>query len=170
MDFIPDCIYKLPTLLPQSRILMKSLLIASLFIISSSVMAMPNVGDVAILAGSADGLQIEIKSELVASSADRSSFTRLNTTMIDNSKSEEVETISKEDLVSEETIQTLLMMCESEMLNGKLETITVPAGTFETCKIEAEGSSINLGLVPFGVVRVSNATASFELQSYKIAK
>jgi hypothetical protein len=63
----------------------------------------------------------------------------------------------------------LLALCESPAVNGKLESVTVVAGTFETCAIAdaATGSVTNVGVVPFGVVKMSRPELILELTEFK---
>jgi hypothetical protein len=149
---------------------MKSLLLASLFVVSSTAMAMPNIGDKVVLTGTANGTPASLESELVAANSTKTIYTRQNKTTINGETQTENEEVKAEDLVTDESINTVMTLCETEMINGKLESITVAAGTFDTCKIGSDGAELNIGRVPFGVVRIASPEVTLELQSYNIAQ
>lgn len=150
---------------------MKSLLIASLLVASSSLFAMPKIGDMAAYSGSVAGMNMTVKSELTAFDSQKSTFTKVSTTTFMGQASTESEELTSEDLLSEETISAMMEYCETSYINGKRETVAVPAGTFDTCAITSQdGSIINIGMVPFGIVKMSNNNVTLSLTEYKIAQ
>ena len=82
------------------------------------------------------------------------------------------ETVATSDLMNDETITHYLTNCVAE--EGKLETITVPAGKFKTCALNLNSDRVWIARVPFGFVKkiepsaenTNKLTAIYELQSF----
>lgn len=82
-----------------------------------------------------------------------------------------------ENMIDDATINAVLSNCAA--YNGKLETVTVPAGTFNTCSIpnneNNQKGDIWFGAVPFGVVKMISTNANgrqtyMELTSFQFGK
>ena len=84
---------------------------------------------------------------------------------------------SEQEMVSDALVGQILGNCAQ--YGGKLETVTVPAGTFNTCALPADpqdGTGFTwVGQVAFGVVKVDTTDTQgqktyAELQSFKFGK
>ncbi|MBC7741383.1 MAG: hypothetical protein H7061_04245 [Bdellovibrionaceae bacterium] len=82
-------------------------------------------------------------------------------------------TYNESQILSDSMVQTWLKHCEYN--RGTYETIDVPAGTFETCKVNLNEENSNgwlwIGNVPLGVVKhevtyVDGTSFSLELSDY----
>ena len=146
---------------------MKSIFVLSILCICLSAFANePKVGDQAVLNGKYQGEVIALKLELTAYDADANSYTQTLTISNNGQTSSQSETVKNEDLSSSETLQYVVDNCSQ--FDGTPETITVPAGTFATCKMnEDDDTVVNIGVVPFGVVKVIAKDGSYVLVSYK---
>jgi hypothetical protein len=80
------------------------------------------------------------------------------------------------ELVSfDEQLDMTLSLCEGSEINGKLETVTVMAGTFSACTIMGEeSSSVSMAKVPFGILKMNSMSegmpVSLELMSFTIGQ
>lgn len=60
--------------------------------------------------------------------------------------------VAKDDLLDRARVQMVIANCP--MAGGTAETLTVPAGTFQTCKIPQErGGEVWIAEVPFGIAK-----------------
>lgn len=80
--------------------------------------------------------------------------------------SEEMVWRKLEDLITPDLVTMILAYCTQQ--GGTNETVTVPAGTFETCKLPTEGEALGIrlfsdatstgfiwvGMAPFGLVKL----------------
>lgn len=150
---------------------MKSLLALSISVFSSALLAMPSVGDMAIYKIKTSGLEIIQKVELTSFNSSTNSFTKKETNSVMGQESTNIETVSADELNTELQLQGVLAYCESSQISGKIETVTVPAGTFKTCGLDTgEQGKANVAVVPFGVVKFINPSVSLELVEFKIAQ
>lgn len=127
----------------------------------------PSIGDTAsynLTSPAQPGITIEIVSTLTDFDATTNEFTKLSTMTVMGNSQEQTEMVDKDELSNFDQIITF---CESDMIKGKLETVTVPAGTFNTCKLSIQGQSVNIADVPFGVVKATSAEYNMELTSFK---
>ena len=105
---------------------------------------------------------------LVAKTA--TGFKMTATTKFDNQPSDHrEEDVNTDDLINDEMISYLLANCAAQ--NGQLQNVTVPAGTFNSCAITNENSTIWIAQAPFGFVKRTeltpeNYTVTLELQSF----
>lgn len=105
---------------------------------------------------------------LVAKTA--TGFKMTATTKFDNQPSEHrEEDVNADDLINDEMISYLLANCAAQ--NGQLQNVTVPAGTFNSCAITNENSTIWIAQAPFGFAKRTeltpeNYTVTLELQSF----
>jgi hypothetical protein len=67
---------------------------------------------------------------------------------------------------------SVLATCEAD--GSILETITVPAGTFQTCRKDFESGQIWIGIAPFGYIKLQEEEESqillMELSEYQFGK
>lgn len=139
--------------------LCKSLLISVSFLFCASAFAYPAVGDKVEWAGSIDRLdgtstQIKVVKEVLSHDTVTKKWTIKKDVTINSETTSE--TKIEETLYSPEQYKQTLANCEAN--SGKIEEITVPAGTFKSCmltSISADGTVDEKwwGDAPFGVVR-----------------
>lgn len=139
--------------------LCKSLFVANIFLISNSVFAYPAVGDKVEWAGSIDRLdgtstQIKVVKEVLSHDTVTKKWTIKKDVTINSETTSE--TKLEDSLYSPEQYKQTIANCEAN--SGKLEEITVPAGTFKSCMLTSIGTDGTVdekwwGDAPFGVVR-----------------
>jgi hypothetical protein len=150
---------------------MKALLALALSAFSFAALAMPKVGDMATYAIQTQGISFTSKSELTKFDVRTSKFTRVDTTIIFGNEEREEELVDLEDLSTADELNMMLAFCETNQINGKRETITVRAGTFNTCAVTTQdGVKVNLGVVPFGVVRARGNDLALELIDFRLGR
>ncbi len=93
-------------------------------------------------------------------------------TKISGQEEVEEEWIDREELLSASFATSVIANCVSE--GAVLETITVPAGKFQTCRVEMGTGQIWFAAVPFGIVKLrmtdSSETQQIELKKFKFGK
>jgi hypothetical protein len=149
---------------------MKSLIILSFSLFSTALFAMPAVGDMATYKVLANGYEIILKEELVSYNSSTGSFTKVTTSLAFGQESTKSEVVAVADLNTDAELNQLLAYCSNPQIGGTLETVSVTAGTFNTCAISSGSQKANVGVVPFGLVRFSDPTATVELVSYKLGR
>ena len=150
---------------------MKALLVLALASMTTVAFASPKIGDTATYKASASGMDFDMKLTLTSFNETANTFTRETITSILGQDQVESEDVSVEDLVSDEALDMVMGLCETEMIKGKLESVTTVAGTFDTCAItDEQGAISNLGKVPFGLVKYTSAEVSLELSSFSAAE
>jgi hypothetical protein len=154
-------------------VLMKSLVFLALT--SFSLMAMPKIGDKATYQVSLSGMQFTSSVELVSFDPASNTFVQNTTTDFLGQTNVESETVAMEDLASDEQLDMTLSLCEGSEINGKLETLTVMAGTFSACTIMGEeSSSVSMAKVPFGILKMNTLSegmpVSLELMSFTVGQ
>ena len=144
-----------------------TLTLSSLF--SVAAMAMPNVGDFAVYEIDANGMMITQKIELTAYNASTGKFTQVETTSFQGQQQQQTTMVNGADLPTEATVGQVLTYCETPNVNGVLETVSVPAGSFYTCAINdsQSGMRLNYGNVPFGIVKLDGSGLSLRLLQFK---
>lgn len=144
-----------------------TLTLSSIF--SVAALAMPNVGDFAVYEINANGMIINQKIELTAYNASTGKFTQLETTSFQGQQQQTTTLVNGSELATEADIGQVLTFCETPNVNGVLETVTVPAGSFNTCAISdsQSGMRLNYGNVPFGIVKLDGAGLSLQLLEFK---
>lgn len=143
-------------------------ILAFILLISNSVMAYTTVGDQVELVGHMQGKKASYSTTIVNKSDDGSEFTLKTIKHLeDQAPVEEIQISSANDMVTADMIGIIMLLCETE-LKGKLETIIVPAGEFNTCAVTGDdGALYHLGEVPFGLIRYQSLNELFELKSFK---
>lgn len=106
------------------------------------------------------------KVELTNYNSQSNRFTQVTTTTLSTGEvTTAEEKISADEINSQEDNQVVLSLCESE-LDGKLETITIDAGTFESCALKEEASTFYFADVPFGYVKLISEIQNIDLKSF----
>lgn len=137
----------------------RNLLALTALLASSFAFAYPTIGDKVEWAGTIDkldGTSIEIKvvKEVLAHDTVTGKWTVQKDVTIGSETTHETKT--EDALYSNEQYQKTIATCEAN--SGKLEEITVPAGTFKSCMLTTVAPDGTVdekwwGDVPFGVVR-----------------
>lgn len=135
------------------------------FFASTYAMAYPMVGDKVEWTGTVvgtDGTTTEVKGSKEVLSQDPTTMKWLVKSWMQMGKWERCETKEKTNLYSSEKWQMIMTNCVVH--GGVMEEITVPAGTYNTCKMmktwdkggHHDGDSVTMwwGDVPFGLVKV----------------
>lgn len=146
-----------------------SLVIASA-LVTVTAQAMPKVGDSATHSGTtvANGQTylVQVTNSLVAYNASADMFTQNTVTTIEgHGTRQKQELVKSSDLIGDATIDALLADCAGN--GGVDEVVTVPAGTFATCRIAGDdGAQYNLGKVAYGIVKMTSTATNLNLQSF----
>ncbi len=138
-------------------------------LLSSAAMAMPNVGDFAVYEVNANGMLITQKLELTSYNASTGKFTQVETTSFQGQQQQQTTLVNGADLPSEALIEQIMALCETPTINGVIETVSVPAGTFSSCAFNdaQSGMRLNYGNVPFGIIKLDGPGISAKLLQYK---
>ena len=138
-------------------------------LLSNAAMAMPNVGDFAVYEVNANGMIITQKLELTSYNAASGKFTQVETTSFQGQQQQQTTLVNGADLPSEALIEQIMAACTTPAINGVIETVTVPAGTFSTCAFSdsQSGMRLNYGSVPFGIIQLDGPGISAKLLQYK---
>lgn len=146
---------------------MKTAFTAVLMLATSIAFASPKVGDTAKYKGITQGVNFEMEVKLTAYDAASDTFTKTTTTSVMGQTQSEAETIASDDLATDEQLQAIVTYCEVPEIGGKKEKVTTAAGTFDTCKVNSDGAVVNMAIVPFGFVKLTNEEIALELISFK---
>ncbi len=138
----------------------------ALLFVSTTAFATPKVGDFAMFdtAISLNGQAVQgtVSVELMNFDAAQGYLQRQTVEFPGRAAEVTEEWMTEDNFLSDETIDMALANCPAA--GGTAQTITVPAGTYNTCaiKFDNEQSSgiIWVGKVPFGIVRLDNLTKS----------
>lgn len=149
---------------------MKLLIALSFSVFSSTLFAMPAVGDMAVYKVHANGYEITQKIELVSYNPADKTYAQKETMSVFGQESVQVKNVPADGFLTDAVIAQVLTYCQSSEIGGTLETVTVAAGTFQSCAITSEEGRSNIAAVPFGVVKFSSPSASLELIQYKAGK
>lgn len=139
----------------------KSLLSAFIILIATSTMAYPNVGDkvswtgtVSNISGNVDA--VNITKEIIGHDLKKNTWKIKVEATVGADKTSE--TLELTEMYSPDTYKKIIAECEKK--GGKLEKLSAPAGTYDTCKMSmtlADGTLVERwwGDIPFGVVSKS---------------
>lgn len=137
---------------------------------SMQVVASPSIGDSASYKGFLTILdtRFDFVKEIKLTEYDsiKDSFMQIETTtsLVDG-EIEVVESwIQRDDLASEESTAELMKNCPS--IGGILLSVNVVAGSFKSCQISQREDVLNLGLVPFEIIKVQSSESAMELTSF----
>ena len=159
---------------------MKSLFVLAAIALSSSTQAAPAVGDLVryklTVSSDQSSLIREQKVEVLAINAAAGTFTTKTTISFDGTQAGE--TNENADLNAATDAENTLDHCSEMPANmASIETIRVPAGTFQVCHIKYEQNGLKLdqymGKVLFGLVKsvsvdtAYNMTTTYELLEVK---
>lgn len=141
----------------------KSALTIAATLITAEAFAFPAVGDKNVYVGTYSGKEggevafTQIL-ELVSYSPKSSAFKMTNTFLIGENdkqqKQEQEADVAIGSLQTEAKVSEILKNCDAA--GGENVTITVPAGTYESCKVltdKANGATVWIAAVPFGFVK-----------------
>ena len=146
---------------------------AVVFFAGVAAQAMPAIGDKSSLtmtvSNGTQSVTYGYEMSLTGFDAALSQYTRHTVQSYNGQSQERDDAVAATDLLDDARLQAILTNCDAG--GGTTESVTVPAGTFSTCKIVTEdGSEYWIGNVPFGIVKMAQAangyTLSAELQSY----
>lgn len=136
---------------------MKKIIVLATMLVSVSSFAMPKVGDYAEFTGTTtrDGKSLPgyLTTEITAFDAATKEYTVKTVYQFQDEGAPTVEESKQTDMPTDATIDSILANCAN--IQGVTETITVPAGTFTTCKAPSDQEGyVWIGKVPFGVVKL----------------
>jgi hypothetical protein len=149
-------------------------LIATSVVVSTTAQALPAVGDTATFTGTTvqQGHQIafQVVTTLTQFDAAQNQYMQTTTTSAPGMQPNiEQKWMPATSIVTNEKVAYLLANCAAQ--NGVLESVTVSAGAFNTCRItDQQGSQYNIGPVPFGIVKGNQPASqtSFALVSFSV--
>lgn len=150
---------------------MKAFIVFALVAMTTVAFASPKIGDSATYSASALGMDFSMSVKLTAFNETANSFTKETLTSIMGQEQVESEEVATEDLASDEALNMVMTLCETEVIKGKLTPVTVAAGTFDSCEIvDAQSGAVqNLGVVPFGLIKYSSPEVNLELSAFSAA-
>lgn len=141
-------------------------------VLSTVAQAMPAVGDTAAFDGTTvtqQGQPIAFHTVITLTQFDASqnAYMQQSTTTANGIQPVvQQKWVGAQDLISDATVQQILGNCPAA--GGTLETVAVPAGTFNTCRIvDNDGSIYNVGAVPFGIVKAQQGQTNMALVSFQ---
>lgn len=159
---------------------MKNIIALTVTLFSTLAFAYPAVNDNAVYTGTyaKSGQSYPVTMKLEVTAFDGSNYTIQKTTTFFCQDQVQSSNKAANEMVDSSTMTSVLANCAS--INAVAETVTVAAGTFNTCKLvrsDANGTTTTwVGDVPFQVVKTqaySSADAStvnLELRSFKNAQ
>ena len=156
----------------------KFLAFASVLLAGLVASAYPAINDKAtfnglyIPKGSTQGVQFMQTMEIKSFNASTQKYLVVRTLDLPDGRSQEEQAeTAASDLMTQSSVNQILANCAA--VGGVSEQIKVTAGTFNTCKITQTNSTIWLGDVPFGIVKMisldsgSGATIALELSLFQ---
>lgn len=156
---------------------------ATVVFASSFAMAYPVIGDKVEYQGTIKKdpnpeKAINIKMEIKSFDAQKQEWIIQQDTTVDGRTYSETEDIDANDMFTPERVQYVLTNCAAR--GGVLESVTVPAGTFDSCKLtkanSEESKEVWIAAVPFGIVKMidhdieDGEHLAVELQSFTAAQ
>lgn len=147
---------------------MKNIALIFSLLLSTSIFAgTPAIGDYAVYSlttSDLPGETITMKSEIIDFDSASNQYLKRTTTTVFGNAEEEDTMVAADELSN---FGQVLAYCESDMIKGRLEAVTVTAGTFNSCNISSEGTSLNIADVPFGIVKVIGPNFLMQLTSFQ---
>ena len=115
---------------------------------------MPTVGDSAFFQGTYDGMAAQERMTLMEFNEQNNQYRKETIVAVGSyAPQTKEEWVSASDLPTDAQMEQLIGNCAQN--SGVSETLTVPAGTIQTCRISLQrGGTANLGPVPFGIVKM----------------
>ena len=150
-----------------------------IFLASSAALAYPAVGDFAMMSGTATqggmNASVTLERSIVSFDVTTDSFAVVETQTINGQAQTSTLSSKSDEMITQQQVNGMLTYCT--MYSGALETITVPAGTFATCKMPTQDDSgqqsgfVWIGDVTFGIVKITGksqgADYTLELASFR---
>ena len=150
-----------------------------IFLASSAALAYPAVGDHAMMSGTVTqggmNASVTLERSIVSSDVTTDSFAVVETQTINGQAQTSTMSSKSDEMITQQQVNGMLTYCT--LSGGTLETITVPAGTFATCKVLTEDENghqegfVWVGDVTFGIVKITGksqgADYTFELASFR---
>jgi hypothetical protein len=145
---------------------MKTLILCALTLAASSSFAMPTVGDSAsydlVQTMSGQTVNYSITETLTGYDAANKQFSEASLATYNGQSSSTTKVVLASKLLTDAQVTSYVAGCTG--IGGVNETITVPAGTFNTCKVSSTQNgttgTINVALVAFGIVRYESSDAT----------
>ena len=148
--------------------MLRSIFALSIALVSASAFATPKVGDFAeydaVFGLNGQTMNANIKIEITKFDESAKKYTKKQTVRMDSNPTDQSseEVLSPEEMITDAVIDQVLANCAGQ--GGALQTITVPAGQFNTCALpvnnaEEEGT-VWVAKVPFGMVQLSTKVKS----------
>ena len=104
--------------------------------------------------------------ELVSFNNQTNRFTQVTTTILSTGEIDRIEEkIPADDINTQQENEIILALCESE-LGGTKTSITVEAGTFESCALKDDESTFYFANVPFGYIKLESQIQTIELKAF----
>ncbi len=141
------------------------LVIIMLLTLSSAFAKNSLVGAYAEYNFDAGNIKGTMKVELTNYNPASNTFTQTTTTHSEGNTNVDTDTVSADDINTQDENLMILSICETE-LGGKLQQLTVAAGTFETCNISDTDTRFYFANVPFGYVKLISTIQTVELKSF----
>lgn len=134
--------------------MMKLILSAlALLAYSTAALAAPAVGDAVSFQGTWGSEAVYQHLTYFAWNPSTRQFSKRTTTKIGtNAPATQDELVNFNDAASDAALSAIVNNCAAR--GGEFQTISVPAGTFRTCKMLIQGNWYWIAEVPFGVARV----------------
>jgi hypothetical protein len=161
---------------------MKSLFVsAAALLVSVSAFAMPKIGDQALfnLEYTEQGAVTAgtIENSITAFDAATNKYTVHS--IVTMNKQSQTQDEATDQLMDDASIKYILDNCAAQ--NGKMESVTVPAGTFDTCALPLspeEGRSgtvwaavgVSFGIVKFDETKADGTHTVLQLQSFRLGQ
>jgi len=151
------------------------LMILGSLVFTTTALAMPAVGDYALY--SITHMNQTGTYESTIKAKDGATFTVENKINIGGQTQVQSEQKKEADLFSDSSVANLLAQCAQS--GGNLETVTVHAGSFNSCKVPFQNNDSSgylwLGQVAFAILKVeslnsNNEVTYLELQSFKMGR
>lgn len=134
------------------KFLLKMITFLTLTLSFSAFADSPSVGDYALYNLTLAGTQGTYRTEIVDFDGDAGTYTVKTTMKIGDEEVEDEQTVAEDEIATTETLEMVIQLCETEDLNGTLETIVIASESYESCRLTLENQDvINFGVVPFGI-------------------
>lgn len=137
----------------------KALYMLAGLLVAGSAMAMPSAGDLAIFdftSTKEDEVVVgTFQRQLIAYHSDTDAFEERVSVVANGQSFSSAGQLPAKDLLTDAMLEQILSQCSA--IGGSNETITVPAGTFQTCAMNSNSENgsgmVWLGAASFGLVK-----------------
>lgn len=118
----------------------------ALLLVSTSLFANERVGEYTKHTFTYQGVQGERHTVVQSYNSNDNTYTVLSSATINGQTTQETEVVAADDLMTHDTAEVLLTMCE--MFGGTFETLLIAGSNYETCKMQAdEANKFTKGIV-----------------------